>query len=117
MQIRALVGEDGTVLDERRQLVAPLWERHLARPFPPRLRGEEIEGVDMVLLDADIAGCTQTWLKSSTDLDTMRRGALRDCLGDLDTVLPQLSDPEEAAYYAGLRELAVGVLSAQRAHP
>lgn len=114
---RTFISEDGQVLDQERQSVAPQWQRHLERPFPPRLRGEEIEGVDMVTVDADIAGCVQTWLNSSSDLDKMRTGVLRGCLDDLDRVLPQLSDPEEADYYAGLRDLAARVLSAQRARP
>lgn len=71
----------------------------------------------MVMLDADIAGRVVTWLKSSSDLDTVRIGILRGCLDDLDIVLPQLSNPEEVAYYAGLRDLAVSVFSAQRARP
>jgi len=44
-------------------------------------------------------------------------GLLRDCLDDLDRVLPQLTDPEEADYYAGLRDLTVSVLSAQKTRP
>lgn len=71
----------------------------------------------MVMLDADIAGCVQAWLDSSSDFDTMRRDVLRGCLADLGRVQPRLSDPEEADYYASLRELATSVLSAQRAHP
>ena len=39
-----------------------LWDEHCRAPFPDRLRGMEIAGVDMVLLDADIAGCVTTWL-------------------------------------------------------
>ena len=116
-QLRTFISDDGQVLDQSRQDVAPRWERHLERSFPPRLRGEEIEGVDMVLLDADTAGCVETWLNSSSDLDTMRMGALRACLDDLDRVLPQLSDPGEANYYAGLRDVAASVLCAQRARP
>lgn len=71
----------------------------------------------MVMLDVDIAGCIQTWLSSSSDLDAKRMAVLRSCLDDLDRVLPQLNDPEEADYYAGLRELAASVLSAQRGRP
>jgi len=71
----------------------------------------------MVMLDADIAGSVDTWLSSSTDLDTSRMGVLRDCLDNLDRVLPQLTDAEEADYFACLRDLAVSVLSAQQKRP
>jgi len=53
----------------------------------------------MVTLDADIAGCIQTWLDSSSDLDAKRQEVLRSCLDDLDRVLPRLNDPEEVDYY------------------
>jgi hypothetical protein len=71
----------------------------------------------MVMLDADVVSCVQTSLNSSSDLDTVRTGVLRDCLGDLERVLPQLSEPEEASYHAGLQDLAASVASAQRARP
>jgi hypothetical protein len=71
----------------------------------------------MVMLDADVAGCVETWFKSSSDLDIVRMGALRSCLDDPGIVLPQLSDPEEISYYAGLQDLATSVLYPPRARP
>jgi len=96
-----------------RDEIRHLWKQHLDRPFPPRMRGEEIDGVDMVLVDADIAGCVQTWLGSSSSLDAGRIEVLRKCKGDLERVLPHLLDPHEADYYAALHDLAVAVLQAQ----
>jgi hypothetical protein len=89
-------------LEEGRRLS----DEHRGAPFPSRLRGEEIEGVDMVMLDADIAGCVDAWLGSRGQLDEQRRGWLQSCLDDLRRVLPALDDPEERAYYERLDALA-----------
>jgi hypothetical protein len=65
-----------------------LWAEHRVAPFPSRLRGKGVEGVDMVMLDADIAGCVDTWLRSGGWLDDERREWLRSCFDDLGRVLP-----------------------------
>ena len=90
-------------LDEGRRL----WAEHMSAPFPPRLRGVDIEGVEMVLLDADIAGCVITWLESGGRLDERRRAWLQRSLDDLDRILPRLEDAEEHAYYERLRSVAL----------
>jgi hypothetical protein len=82
-----------------------LWREHMRADFPARLRGEEIDGVDAVLLDADVAGCATTWRSSGAPLDEGRLGVLRRCLRDLDAVLSHLSG-DEAAYYSRLRSIA-----------
>jgi hypothetical protein len=83
-----------------------LWDEHWSAPFPSRLRGEEIDGVDMVMLDADIAGCVQAWLGSNGQLDDQRHWQLQMCVDDLRQVLPTLEDPEERRYYERLDALA-----------
>src|SRR3954447_8292844 len=83
-----------------------LWAEHQATAFPARLRGEEVAGVDMVMLDADIAGCVVTWLGASGGLDASRRDSLERCLDDIDRVLPLIQDTGEREYYERLRRLA-----------
>lgn len=82
-----------------------LWQEHMRAEFPARLRGEEIDGVDAVLLDVLIAGCATTWRSSGSPLDEKRLGVLRQCLLDLDAVESHLSG-DEAAYYSRLRSIA-----------
>jgi hypothetical protein len=91
--------------DERIEAVAALWTAHLHAPFPPRLRGAEIAGVDMVLLDADTAGCVSTWLNQHGQLDPWRLSVIAACLDKLNVVLSQLDGPE-ADYYRRLHDLA-----------
>ncbi|MEU5721015.1 hypothetical protein [Micromonospora sp. NPDC047738] len=95
----------GLPADQRIEAVARLWEAHLRAPFPPRLRGLDIAGVEMILLDADIAGCVSVWLDSNGQLDDWRRTAVASCLRQLDLVQPLLAG-QEAAYYRRLRDLA-----------
>jgi hypothetical protein len=101
--------------DGRIEAVAALWTAHLQAPFPPRLRGAEIAGIDMVLLDADTAGCVSTWLNHHGQLDPWRQAVIAACLAELNTVLPQL-DGIDADYYRRLRELAALICS-PRADP
>lgn len=82
-----------------------LWNEHQQAEFPHRLREQEVAGVDMVMLDADVAGCIGTWA-SVGQLDQPHREGLEQCLTDLNRVLPLLNDQSEKAYYERLRELA-----------
>lgn len=87
--------------------VARLWQEHLRARFPAALRGAELAGADMVLLDADIAGCVSVRMNTGEALDAERLGILRDCIADLDRVLPLLGEPEGLGYYRRLRRLAL----------
>ncbi|MGW6273943.1 hypothetical protein [Streptomyces sp. NPDC055060] len=88
-------------------MVGGLWAEHLDARFPAALRGADLEGVDMVMLDAAIAGCVSTWLTRGRPLDADRRRILHGCIGDLDRVVPLLTRPEEIEYCRRLRRLAV----------
>ncbi|GAA2274794.1 hypothetical protein GCM10010430_71000 [Kitasatospora cystarginea] len=86
-------------------LLSRLWEEHMHAPFPPHIRGREIDGEDMVLLDADIAGCVSSSL--SGPLDEKRRRILLACLAAVERVLPSIDDEGGAIeYYERLRDMA-----------
>lgn len=89
-----------------------LWDEHLRADFPARLRGEQIAGVDMVMVDSDVAGCVITFLKARGVLDDGARRILRRCIRDLDKVLPLLTDEEKRRYLFRLREVATLVSGA-----
>ncbi|KOG73034.1 hypothetical protein ADK47_16185 [Streptomyces rimosus subsp. rimosus] len=81
-----------------------LWEEHMRVPFPPHMRRREIEGEDMVLLDADIAGCVSSSL--SGPLDERHHEGLLRCLAAVEKVLPLIEDEGNAIeYYERLREM------------
>ncbi len=86
-------------------LLSRLWEEHMRAPFPPHMRGREIEGEDMVLLDADIAGCVLSSL--SGPLDERRHKILLARLAAVEKVLPSIDDEGGATeYYEHVREMA-----------
>ena len=84
-----------------------LFEEHRRAVFPERFREEtSAAGVDLVLLDAHLAGCVSTWLHGGGRLDAAHGPVVRHCLRDLDRVLPRLTDGHERRYVERLRELA-----------
>ncbi|MFJ3818552.1 hypothetical protein [Streptomyces sp. NPDC090056] len=92
---------------EQVQKAARLWHEHLHAPFPASLRGAEFGDTDMVLLDADTAGCVLTWLNSGGALDPKRIRILQSCIEDLNRVIPQITEPAGTQYYERLRQLAL----------
>jgi hypothetical protein len=91
--------------------VAEMWQAHCDRWFPPLLRGAEVGDIDVVLLDADTAGCVSTWLGNAGHLDPERSRILATCVEDLDTVIAVFTDAEESYYLQQLRIMAAAVLA------
>ena len=67
-----------------------LWTEHQAAKFPSGLGGTEIEGIDLALLDADVAGCIVTSLAIGGRLDALQQNTLRKCRRDALKVIPKL---------------------------
>ncbi|QLH20696.1 hypothetical protein [Streptomyces sp. Rer75] len=93
--------------DEASVIVGELWEEQVAAQCPAALRGVELAGIDLVMLDADIAGCVSTWQNRGGSLDADRQRILRGCLSDLDRVALLLVQPDEIQSYQRRRRLAV----------
>ncbi|MFD5299368.1 hypothetical protein ACFWJU_29670 [Streptomyces mutabilis] len=100
---------------EQLQNAALLWQEHRDAEFPANLRGVEVEDIDMVLLDADTAGCASTWINNGGTLDPQHRRILRTCVEDLERVTPQISDPSGHPYYQRLHQLALLISGALEA--
>ncbi len=80
-----------------------LWEDHLRAPFPDGFRGVDFDGVDLVLLDADVAGLVQRELKSGLDDDGI--AYLWGCIADLDKIVPLINEEYCASYFTKLRTM------------
>ena len=100
---------------DRVTAVADLWKAHQEAAFPRRLIVEEVAGVEMVMLDADVAGSIMSWLGNGGDIDDRRWDVLAVCEQNLIRVIPELAD-YEASYFQRLLEMAVLVLDPD-AHP
>jgi hypothetical protein len=101
-------------LTDRRAAVTTLFEAHRKAPFPSRWRGADVEGIDMVMLDATAAGCASAWLEQQSLVDDQRWDVLAECEQRLIRVIPEL-DACGREYYQRLLDMTVLVLEAN--HP
>ena len=85
--------------------IEALWQEHLASAFPKGCGGKEIDGVDLVLLDADTSGCIQTLVNNDGQLDIWRTAILGLCYRDLAVVTASLRG-EAREYFTRLETLA-----------
>ncbi len=97
------------VVDDRFAAARALAVAHGAARFPD-CRGQEIEGVDLVLVDADLHGCVRHFLGKPFGEDEWRLGILRQVTGDLDRIASRLP-AEWSGYFAEARDLAHALLS------
>ena len=103
-------------MEDRMTAVARLWEAHSEAPFPSRLTSVDVAGVEMVMLDADVAGCVSTWLNNGGNIDDRWWAVLATRERQLERVVPKLSD-REAAYYQRLLDMTVLVLGSSEGQP
>jgi hypothetical protein len=97
-------------METEESLTEELWQEHLAAPFPKGLRGKDVNGIDFVLLDANIAGCVSTFVERGK-LNAYQITMLGLSYRDASFVLPILNE-EGAAYFWRLERLAELVLKA-----
>ncbi|MFA7754242.1 GNAT family N-acetyltransferase [Streptomyces sp. NRRL B-2790] len=74
------------------EAVARLWQEHRRAIFPAGVRGADRSGIDMVLLDAETAGCVSTWLGNDGSLGVRGHRILLHCTARLDQILPVLNE-------------------------
>jgi hypothetical protein len=97
---------------DRLAVVAELWKTHCDAAFPSRLRSTDVAGVEMVVLDADVAGCISTWLTNGGGIDSRRREILMNRERLLARVVPKLSGPE-VTYFQRLLDMTALVLDSR----
>ena len=90
--------------------VRRLYAEVRAAPFPD-CRGEEVDGVDLVLIDADLAGCVMHFLGQRFRDDVFQRQILEQIVGELDRIVPQMTG-EVAVYFERECRLAHATLTA-----
>ncbi len=81
-------------------LLSSLWQVHQSAEWP--VAGDAHEG-ELMTLDTVVAGCV-TYYVEEHGLDTQRVGILKDCLTDLENLLPDL-EPDPQAYFERLQQL------------
>lgn len=98
------------VVDDKFAAVRALAAAHEAARFPD-CRGEEIDGVDLVLVDLDLHGRVLHFLGNPFGEDEWQLRILRQVTRDLDQIAPRLPS-EWSGYFAKARELAHALLDA-----
>jgi hypothetical protein len=91
-------------------LIEELWKEHKLTAFPKDYRGKDLSGIDFVMLDAEVAGCVDTFLGRG-NLNLFQTAILGLCYRNLSYVIPVLNE-EGKAYYCRLERLAELVLRA-----
>ena len=71
-------------------LIRIAWEQHLEAGFPPDAQGVVVDGVDLVRLNTDLAGCIDAFVQTET-LDATQREILQVSVAEANRILPQLS--------------------------
>ncbi|WP_405015190.1 hypothetical protein [Kitasatospora sp. NBC_01539] len=101
----AVVDVSGAQPEER---LARLWEEHRRALYPDSFRGVDIEGVELILLDADVAGLVQRELNGG--LDDHGIAILWACIADLDKIVPLInSEYCGAVLTAAVSEVALPI--------
>ncbi|MEV8037683.1 hypothetical protein [Streptomyces sp. NPDC086182] len=84
--------------------LARLSEEHRRALFPDGFRGVDIVGVELILLDADVAGLIQRELNGGLDDNGIVN--LWSCIADLDKIVPLINSAYCASCFAKLRTIA-----------
>ncbi|CAH9418884.1 hypothetical protein SGL43_05936 [Streptomyces globisporus] len=96
-----------TDIDAPEAMVARLLQELLGLRWPARLNSAERAGVDLVMLDSDIAGCVTSWLSHGGSLDAWRLGILDRKLSELERVLPELGEADQPRRWRLWHEMAL----------
>jgi hypothetical protein len=89
--------------------VKQLWTAHLRTRYPDVCRGREISGIDLMSLDAFLAGCVSAFVEKGR-LDARRVAVLGMCYRDAHAVVSSLRGSGRP-YFERLEALAGAVLA------
>ncbi|MEV2263021.1 hypothetical protein AB0J13_30715 [Streptomyces anulatus] len=92
------------MIQKKLDALAQMMDECRAMLFPNGFRGQDVEGQDMVMLDADTAGYVYRVLDGP--LPEPSRGGLIRLVGVFEKVLPAISDEYASKYYAQARDVA-----------
>jgi hypothetical protein len=90
------------VKDER---LGELYEALAAGPYPPGCAGEEIDGVELVLLDDAVAGVASHYVRNSRPMTAEHRQLLTVVLADIDRIWERLPHDEARDFFGRARAL------------
>ena len=86
------------------------WNEWTKIPFPDGASQLDINGVDLIEIDTFSSGCISAYVDNRGKLDRDRIEILRNCTGDLDSILGELTG-EIGDYFSELSNISHQVLS------
>ena len=86
--------------------LAALMAAQMAARYPAECRGLSIDGVELVLLDADIYGIATWYAPNRKRMTDQHRMMLTRLLADVDRVWAKLPTAEAREFYGMTRDLA-----------
>ena len=90
-----------------------LMARHRAMPFPPDCRGRAIDGIELVLVGADVYGAGANFLDNDGSVTSADAAYLSRTVPGLERIIPKLPHEEAMAYYRVVLELGKYLLAVQ----
>ena len=100
-----MVDQSSPKLHPDHAALALLWEEHQSADWP--VSGDIHEG-ELMTLDTVVAGCV-TYYFEERELDAQRIGILKDCLQDLENLMPDL-ESDSQSYFERLYQLGERLL-------
>ncbi len=94
------------------QNIFRVWVRLRQKLFPSNCSGVDVRGIDLVMLDSDVAGCVSTFLTRG-QLDQRQKEYLYFCDECLDVVNRELQ-AYEGWYFRQLKALTSAIIEFQR---
>jgi hypothetical protein len=94
--------------------IVKLYNEHLITPFPDR-RGDEILGIDLVLIDSDTVGLISKYVGSRGQLNSNDIRILNRCYYDLKTVIKELKGADRQ-YFAQLQNIAGLIIEKEKTY-
>ena len=92
------------------QKIVELWNIHLTSKFPHGYGGKNIDGIELALLDGDVAGCILSFIENNGRLDLWRTAILGICYRDLTIVMTSQLSGEAQEFFSRLETLSNLVL-------
>jgi hypothetical protein len=94
------------------KLLLNLYEKHESTTCPD-LRGKEVNGINLLTLDADSIAVILSYLGSSGNLNELHRRILKQCHLDLNLVVKDL-EPDEKLYFSSLRSMINTIIEVEQ---
>lgn len=94
------------IIDE----IATLWNSHEKQPFPAGHRTKTVEGVNLGLLDPELAGYIIGFLTTKGGLGSRQKNVMAEYSEKLNLIIEQLETEEAKRYFQSLKKITDLVL-------